>query len=169
VVERWMSRASLAVLAALLVLAAGPAAAEEWGTIDAGKSTMAAVRAMFGTPTRSVPQKIEGYDAMQWTYEGAQAPGGIRRMTVDFGLLTSAGYRGDVVRTFRLEPKPGAFTRGSVVNAYGVPNRLGREGEHDVFFYQSGLVVYFEKEAWNAHSLIFVPRQPAPPAPAAPR
>ena len=88
----------LFLLLALLVLLAAPATAADWGQIKPGASTQAAVRSRYGAPTRETPQKVEGYDTVQWLYEGPQAPVGMTRMTVDFGLLTPSGYRKDVVR-----------------------------------------------------------------------
>ena len=161
-------RAALLVLAVLLL--AGPAAAEEWGTIVPGATTTEAVRARYGAPTRSAAVKIDRYDAAQWVYEGTQAPPGIRRMTVDFGLLAPGGYRPDVVRSFRLEPKPRIFDRRTVLAGWGVPTKTAREGEADVYFYQEGLLVYFDKGGFNVAAMVFAPPQPvappsAPPAP----
>ena len=53
-------------------------------------------------------------------------------------------YQPDVVRAFRLEPKPGAFTRGDHQPAGACPDRVGREGETDIFLYREGLLVYFD-------------------------
>ena len=47
-------------------------------------------------------------------------------MIVDFGILTPAGYKKDVVRTFRLEPKPDIFNRKLVVDGWGPPSRVGK-------------------------------------------
>ncbi|HBH03871.1 MAG TPA: hypothetical protein DDZ42_18465 [Candidatus Rokubacteria bacterium] len=155
-------RAALLVLAVLLL--AGPAAAEEWGTIVPGATTTEAVRARYGAPTRSAPVKIDRYDAAQWVYEGAQAPAGIRRMTVDFGLLAPGGYRPDVVRSFRLEPKPRIFDRRTVLAGWGVPTKTAREGEADVYFYQEGLLVYFDKGGFDVAAMVFTPPQPEAPS-----
>ncbi|MGH7302891.1 MAG: hypothetical protein ACRELZ_06345, partial [Candidatus Rokuibacteriota bacterium] len=80
-------RAIFQALGLVLLLAAGAAAAE-WGQIKPGATTQPEVRSRYGAPTRETPQKIEGYDSLQWTYEGPQAPSGIARMVIDFGLLT---------------------------------------------------------------------------------
>jgi len=154
----------LAALALLLSMVA-PVTASEWGQITPGQSTATAVRARYGAPTKEIPQKIEGYDAAQWLYEGAQAPTGIMKLIVDFGLLTPAGYRKDVVRTFRLEPKPEIFNRRLVLDGWGPPTRAGKEGELEFFFYDKGLLVYFEKESERVLAMIFTMPQ-APPAPA---
>ena len=90
-------------------------------------------------------------------------PRGLQRLVVDFGLLTGAGYRANVVRTMRLEPVPGVFTRDTVLIGWGTPQRAGKDGETPVFFYQDGLIVYFDKEGWVAARLLFTPPQPAQP------
>src|SRR5207237_550805 len=81
----------------------------------------AVVKNLRGTPTRTAKQKVDGYDTEEWVYEDARAPAGIRRLTVDFGLVTPAGYRPDLVRSLRLDPKPGAFSRDSIVTGWAAP------------------------------------------------
>ena len=159
-------RPRLAVLLAVLAALAGPASAADWGLIEPGVSTVESVRARYGQPTRATSQKVEGYDAAQWVYEGAQAPAGILRVTVDFGLLTAAGYKPGVVRSFRLDPKPGAFNKKLVVDGWGVPARVGRDGAFEVFLYEDGLLVYFDQDSGNATAMVFTPPQPLGPAPA---
>src|SRR5262245_35501002 len=93
VIEIRMSHVlALVVLLALAPLAA-PASAADWGTISPGTTTMEQVRAQYGGPTRATTQKADNYDTAQWVYEEAQAPVGMIRMTVDFGLLTEGTYR----------------------------------------------------------------------------
>lgn len=149
----------------LVALAALPARATEWNTIVPGTSTMASVTAQFGAGTRSEAQKVEGYDATQWVYEEAQAPRGVKRLTVDFGLLTPNGYRPEVVRSLRLEPQPGVFDLGTVLEGWGLPTRVGKDGDAEVFFYQEGLLVYFDSDREVVKVLIFTPPQPPPDAP----
>ena len=158
------SRAALILLLLLVV----PAAAAEWGQISPGETIQAAVRARYGAPAKETAQKIEGYDAEQWVYEGARAPAGIARMTVDFGLLTPAGYRKDVVRTFRLEPKRDIFNRKLVLDGWGLPDRIGKEGTVEFFLYAGGLLVYFEGGGEQVIAMIFTPPQPLPPAETSP-
>lgn len=153
------------MLLVLLAAFAGPARASDWGLIEPGKSTPESVRARYGAPTRSENQKVEGYDAVQWIYEGAQAPPGIVRLTVDFGLLTAAGYAKDVVRTFRLDPKPGSFTRKLVVDGWGRPTKAGLDGQFEIFLYEDGLLVYFDKDSGDATTMVFSPPQPVTAAP----
>lgn len=148
-----------------LVAVTAPAPAAEWGTIVPGVSTTDAVRAQYGQPTKSQAQKVEGYDTTQWIYEGAAAPAGIARLTVDFGLLTAAGYKKDVVRSFRLDPKPGVFNRTLVLDGWGPPAKVGREGGLEVFLYDQGLLVYFDQEGRLVQSMIFTPPQALPATP----
>lgn len=151
-----------------IAAAAAMAAAADWGTITPGTSTMESVRARYGAATRTANLKVEGYDTVQWTYEEPQAPTGMKRMIVDFGLLGPAGYRRDLVRTLRLEPHPGVFDRTSVINGWGRPTRVGDQGGSPVFFYEAGLLVYFDHEGWIAQSLLFTPPQPHTPDKPAP-
>jgi hypothetical protein len=167
---RWGSVGVVAVvLFALGLCLALPSAgrAAEWSTIVPGASTMESVRARFGAATRTSVQKQDGYDVAEWLYEGPAAPVGFTKLTVEFGLLTSLGFRADVVRDFMLSPKPGIFTRGTVIGGWGLPDRVGRDGEADVFLYQHGLVVYFGKDGWEAQLMVFTPPQPQGGEPAA--
>jgi hypothetical protein len=156
-------RAALGVLGLVLLLAAAAGAAD-WGQIKPGVSTQADVRARYGAPTRETTQKVESYDTLQWTYEGAQAPRGITKMIVDFGLLTPSGYKKEVVRTFRLEPKADVFNVKLVVDGWGPPTRVGKEGDAEFFLYEEGLLVYFGPDAKQVTVMIFTPPQKIPPA-----
>jgi hypothetical protein len=156
-------RRRLALVVVAVMAAAPPALAAEWGTIVAGSSTMESVRAQYGGPTKTETQKVDAYDTASWIYEGAQAPRGLVRMTVDFGILQAGGYRRDVVRSFKLEPKPGVFTRGTVIAGWGRPDRAGKQGDNDVFVYTQGLVVIFGKDGRPAETLVFTPPQPVEP------
>ncbi len=158
-------RLSLVVASLGLLALAASALAAEWGTIVPGKSTTASIRAQYGQPTKSQTQKVEGYDATQWVYEGAQAPTGLHRLTVDFGLLTAGGYKHDVVRSFRLDPKPGVFNRKLVLDGWGTPTKIGRDGEFEIFLYEDGLLVYFDKEGQAVQAMVFTPPQPLPATP----
>jgi hypothetical protein len=173
-------RAGAAVLVSLglglFALVAGPAAAADWGGIEPGATTVEQVRARFGAPSRETRAKEEGYETTEWIYEGARAPGGLQKMTVDYGLLTPQGYKPTVVRVLRLEPKPKIFGRNTVIQAWGVPDGISQQNGQDRFFYQTGLVVIFDKQGEEAQLLDFTPPQPAaaparsaPPAPAAPK
>jgi hypothetical protein len=147
----------------LLVAVARPAQAEQWGTIVPGESTMKAVREQYGGPTRTSTTKTEGYDTAQWIYEGSQAPAGVRRLTLDFGLVVAGTFHGEIVRSFILEPKPGAFTRRTVTEGWGLPHGLGREGDSEFYFYREGLFVYFDKDGEGVLSMVFTPPQLPPP------
>ncbi len=163
-------RAVLAAVAmAGLLLAGGPSAAEEWGAIEPGVTTTDQVRARYGAPSKETRAKADGYDTLQWVYEDTRAPGGIQRMTVDYGLLTPQGFKPTVVRVLRLEPKPKVFGRNTVIQAWGVPDGMTKQNELDVFFYKTGLLVNFDKEGDEAALLTFTPPQPDTPPPAAPK
>lgn len=150
---------------ALALLLATPAAASDWGQITPAVTTQQEVRGRYGGPTQEFAQKIEGYEAIQWVYEGAQAPAGIIKMTIDFGLLTPAGYRKEVVRTFRLDPKPDIFNRKLIMDGWGLPSRVGTEGDVEFFLYEDGLLVYFGKDKKQVVAMIFTPpQQKLPPA-----
>jgi len=156
-----MRRLLLLVVIGLALPAA--AVASEWGTIIPGTSTMDGVRAQYGGPTKTETQKTDNYDTTSWLYEGAQAPVGLLRMVVDFGILQAGGYRREVVRSFRIEPKRGVFHRKIVLAGWGAPERVGKQGETEVFYYADGLVVLFDKDGLDARSLVFTPPQPIEP------
>jgi hypothetical protein len=166
---RTLARLTVYLVAAALALDAGAAAAEQWGGIEPGESTMAVVKSLRGTPTRTAKQKVDGYDTEEWVYEDAKAPAGIRRLTVDFGLVTASGYRPDFVRSLKLDPKPGAFDKESILTGWGAPAGVGKEGEVDFFFYKEGLFVYFAKDGHGVATMTFTPPQPPPPGTPLPR
>jgi hypothetical protein len=158
-----MLRRAAVTLGLALALAVGAEAAE-WGNIVPGSTTMDAVRAQYGGPTRTTTQKVDNYDTAGWVYKGAQAPPGLVRLVVDFGILEGGGYRREIVRSFKLEPKPGVFARPIVLSGWGKPDRVGTQGDAEVFLYGEGLVVIFDKQGWNALTLLFTPPQPLEPA-----
>jgi hypothetical protein len=155
---RWRAR-----LVVALLLVAAPAVAAEWGLIQPGVSTMETLRARYGAPTRVERQKVESYETENWIYEGPKAPTGVERLTVEFGLVLQEKYRAEVVRAFRLEPKPGTFNRGVITNGWGIPDRMGRENQSDIFLYRDGLLVYFDEAGWNAKLMLFTLPQPRDP------
>lgn len=170
---RWpaLALAALAALAAPALEPAwrlAPALAADWGGIVPGESTINNVRDWYGAPTRNTAQKVDGYDTTQWVYEGQRAPGGLIRMTVDFGLLTPSGYRPDLVRSLTIEPKPGVFTVDHVLQGWGIPDRETPTGTI-AFFYEQGLLVYFADDGRTVTSMVFTPPQKAPAAGGTPR
>lgn len=158
-----------AVAVAGLLLGRAAVSAEEWGGIEPGLTTIDQVRARYGAPSKETHVKADGYDTIQWAYEEGRVPGGIQRMTVEYGLLTPQGYKQTLVRVLRLEPKPKVFGRATVIQAWGVPDGVGKQSEQDVFFYKSGLLVTFDKEGDEAVLLSFTPPQPDSPSPTAPK
>ena len=167
-----MARALL--LLTLLLGFAWPARAAEWGKIEPGVTSTEQVRERYGEPSRETRAKVEGYDTVQWIYEGAKAPAGSFRMTVDFGLLTPSGYKPSLVRLLKLEPKQAIFGRSTVIQGWGVPDGVGTREGLVTFFYREGLFVVFDKEGENAVNMIFSLPQPdvagkgAPSAPSSP-
>jgi|SRR5262245_27685992 len=158
-ISRFVALLVLFVLAAL----AAPVGAADWGAITPGTTTMDQVRAQYGGPTRATTQKADNYDTAQWVYEQAQAPTGMVRMTVDFGLLTEGTYRANIVRSFKLEPRPGVFTRQMIAAGWGEPTNVSPQGDMPPrIFYASGLFVIFDKDGLMAESMLFMPPQPLP-------
>ncbi len=94
-----------------------------------------------------------------------RAPVGMIRMFVEFGVLKPAGYQPSVVRAFRLEPKPGVFTRRQIVIGWGKPDQGGTQEGVPVMVYKSGLTVYFDKDVVNAVSMWFTAPRPEAPRP----
>jgi hypothetical protein len=156
----WVSLIPVALFLAVLVLAP-PAAAIGWGGIEPTITTLERVRDRWGPPTRETRGREEGQDTIQWIYEGPNAPAGMTRMTVDFGLLQPDGYKPQLVRALRLEPKPLIFARQTVVDAFGAPDRAGIQDDLPLIVYDAGLFVYFDKEGQMAVLLLFTP--PLPP------
>jgi len=152
---------------ALWMLAVGPLAAParatEWGGIEPGISGKEHVRKRYGPATREAAKKVEGYDTTEWIYEGARAPAGLIRMTVEFGLLgTDQQYKPDVVRIVRLDPKPLVFPKPTIFDGWGPPDLEGKQNDRDMYVYRDGLVVIFDAEGIAAVTMFFTPPQPAP-------
>jgi hypothetical protein len=145
-----------------------PVSGLEWGLIDPGRTTMDAVRARYGEPTRATSEKSDGYDVAQWVYEGEQAPVGMERMVVDFGILTPQGYRAQIVRSLLLHPRPGAFNRALVVQGWGQPTGVGEQSGFPTFLYEDGLFVSFDGDVWVVKTMLFTPKQTIPATQSAP-
>lgn len=159
---------SLALWVAIVGLTTAAEAAE-WGGIAPGTTTMEQVRQRYGGPTQTSAQKSEGYDTAQWVYSGSQAPAGMTRMTVDFGLLSGGTYRADLVRSFKLEPRRGVFTLRMITLGWGEPDHVSRTGQMPPsFLYDRGLFVTFDKDGRIAETMLFTPPQNREPAPAPP-
>ena len=164
-------RRGLPLLLMLLLIVPAAATAAGWGTIEPGVSTVEQVRARYGAPSTETRAKVEGYDTLQWVYENDRAPGGLARMTVEFGLLTQAGFKVSLVRLLKLEPKPLVFGRRTVIQGWGLPDGAEKKDGLLTFFYKEGLFVVFDKEGEDAVAMIFslaVPDAPEPSAPSAP-
>ena len=153
-----------ALIAAVMLAGALPAAAAEWGDIRPGISTTANVRALYGAPSKTDKQKVENYDTETWVYEGPQAPAGLTRLIIEYGLVLSDKFQPNVVRAFRVEPQPGGFTRRIIILGWGPPDRAGRDGDTDVFVYYEGMIVYFDESGQDAKLVLFTVAQPRDPA-----
>ena len=170
-----MFLAALSALGFFVISSSGtaPAGAEEWGGIEPGVTPMQDVRERFGAPSKETHAKVEGYNTTEWVYEDARAPGGIKKMTVSFGLLTPQGYKPTLVRMLRLEPQSMVFGRATVIQGYGVPDGTSMQNDQEVFFYKSGLLATLDKAGEEAVLLTFTPPQldvsPPPSSPAAPK
>lgn len=154
--------AGLALTLALVSGVVGDLGASDWGGISPGTSTVETVRSRYGAPSRESREKLEGYDTTRWVYEGATAPPGLKRLIVDFGLLTSTGYRPELVRYFELDPKPLVFDRDTILEGWGPPDRVGVEEGRRLLFYKAGLVVYMDDTGEEAVSMFFTLPQPDP-------
>jgi hypothetical protein len=157
-----------AALAALILVMAlvpvRPAAAAEWGDIRPGISTTANVRELYGAPTKTSKDKVDNYDTETWIYDEPKAPAGLKRLTVEYGLMVAEKYQPSVVRALRVEPQPGGFTRRIIILGWGTPDRTGRDGNTDVFVYYEGLIVYFDDTGQDAKLVLFTVPQPRDPA-----
>ena len=156
------------VLLALLLGVVDFSGATEFGNIEPGVTTMDQVRELYGKPSTEIPAKVEGYDTMQWVYDRSQAPEGLVRMIVDFGMLTPGGYKPTITRLLTLEPKPAIFEKKTIIDGWGLPDGEGSRDGVLTFFYRDGLLVLFDKEGESAERMIFSIAQPksglAPPA-----
>src|SRR5215813_10195347 len=158
---QWLS--GLALVLTLTVAAPVAALAASWGGIEPGVTTLEQVRERYGAPSNETKQKVEGYDTTTWVYEGAKAPVGMTRMTVDLGMLKPDGFKPDLVRVFALEPKPTIFPMQAIIDGWGLPNAAGEQGGFPTMLYESGLIVVFEKEGQFATGMTFTVPQPFQP------
>jgi hypothetical protein len=160
---RAMRGIMVTLLAGLLALGlAGTAQASEWGGITPGVTTLEQVRERYGAPSKEAKVKLDGYDTITVTYEGSKAPAGMNRLVVEVGWLAKDGYKPNVVRVFRLEPRPLIFPLQSVMDGWGLPSFAGDSGGRPTFFYEEGLVVIFDAQGLTAESMSFSLPQPLP-------
>jgi hypothetical protein len=154
-----------AVLGFALALPAAAGAAS-WGGIEPGDTTLEQVRERYGAPSKETKQKTENYDTTTWIYEGPKAPGGMKRMTVEFGILKPDGFKPNVVRVFVLEPRPSIFAVQTVIDGWGLPSVASDQDGFPTMLYEAGLVVVFDKQTLWAESMTFTLPQPLLQAPA---
>jgi hypothetical protein len=166
-IEGMRANRLIAVVLALALALPAAAGAASWGGIEPGDTTLDQVRERYGAPSKETKQKVENYDTTTWIYEGPKAPGGIKRMVVEFGLLKPDGFKPNVVRVFVLEPRPSIFAVQTVIDGWGLPSVAGDQGGFPTMLYEAGLLVVFDKQTLWADSMTFTLPQPLPQAPAA--
>jgi hypothetical protein len=158
-----MRKIVLTMLAGVMALGvAGTAHATEWGGITPGVTTLEQVRERYGAPSKESKTKLENYDVITLTYEGPKAPAGMTRLVVDVGWLAKDGYKPNVVRVFRIEPRPLIFPIQAVMDGWGLPSAAGDSGGRPTFFYEEGLVVIFDPKGIYAENMSFSLPQPLP-------
>jgi len=161
---RRMRKIVLTMLAGVVALGlAGTAQASEWGGIAPGVTTLEQVRERYGAPSKESKAKLENYDTTTLTYEGSKAPAGMNRLVVEVGWLAQDGFKANVVRVFRLEPRPLIFPIQAIMDGWGIPSAAGESGGRPTFFYEEGLVVIFDPQGVNAENMSFTLPQPLPP------
>jgi len=125
-------------------------------------TTLEQVRERYGAPSKESKTKLENYDTTTLTYEGSRAPAGMNRLVVEVGWLAKDGFKPNVVRVFRLEPRPLIFPIQAVMDGWGIPSAAGESGGRPTFFYEEGLVVIFDPKGINAENMSFTLPQPIP-------
>src|SRR2546422_9120828 len=48
---------------------------------------------------------------------------------------------------FQLDARPGAFNKKLVLDGWGDPSNVGKDGDFEIFLYEDGLLVYFDTGA----------------------
>jgi hypothetical protein len=140
----------------------GTARASDWGGITPGVTTLEEVRERYGAPSKESKAKLENYDTTTLTYEGPKSPAGMNRLVVDVGWLGKDGFKPNVVRVFRIEPRPLIFPLQAVMDGWGIPSAAGDSGGRPTFFYEEGLVVVFDPQGLYAENMSFTLPQALP-------
>ena len=151
-------------LAAVLLAGTRDLGAESWGGLTPGETVRAGVEALYGRPSRERSLIEEGRTVAEWTFTGAQAPRGLERMVISFGLMAGGGFVPDVVRAVTLYPKPHVFALRVILGGWGSPDAIGTEeaSGRPTFHYRSrGLLIILDKTGSWAELLLFGPRLPA--------
>jgi hypothetical protein len=161
--RRRAGAAALGLAAILgLLAAAGDLGAESWGGLTPGETTQAGVQALYGKPSRERSLVEEGRTVAEWTYAGPQAPRGLERMVVSFGLLAGGRFVPDMVRSVALHPKPHVFSLRAITNGWGRPDAIGTEeasGRSSFHYNTLGLIIILDRTGQWAEFLLFGPRQ----------
>ncbi len=140
------------------------APAATWGGITPGQTTRGEVEARYGRPTRERVVTQEGRTGSEWTYAGDQAPRGIDRMVIGFGLLGPQGLVPDLVRSLALYPRARIFSVEFLVAGWGKPDAIGTEeqtGRPSFRYDGRALFVILDHTGQWAEMLLFGPEKPA--------
>ncbi len=151
----------LAVIVGLLA-AAGDLCAASWGGLTPGETTQAGVQTLYGKPSRERALVEEGRTVAEWTYAGPQAPSGLERMVVSFGLMVGGRFVPDMVRSVALYPKAHVFPLGAIANGWGRPDAVGTEeasGRPSFHYNTLGLLIILDRTGQWAEFMLFGPRQ----------
>jgi hypothetical protein len=157
----------LAAGLAALGLAAGvasPARAASWGGITPGETTRTELLAHYGPPTQERSVVEEGHTVPELTYAGSQAPPGLVRMVVSFGLIRSGQLDPDLVRALTIYPEARVFTAAQIAIGWGTPEAIGADEQtkRSVIRYESkGLFVVMDPTGSWAEMMLFAPVPPA--------
>jgi len=159
-----MARGLAAAASALVLLAwAVLAGAAGWGGITPGQTLRREVEARYGKPSRERTVAEEGRSTAEWTYTGDQAPRGIDRMVVNFGLLKGGLFQPDVVRSLTLHTRRGVFPMKMIADGWGKPDAIGTDEQtgRPAFRYDAkGLLVILDKTGAWAEMMVFAPERP---------
>ena len=159
----WRRAGPLALLLALAGIS--PCGAESWGGIVPGETSRRALEAVYGRPSRERSVVEEGRTVAEWTYAGDRAPRGLDRMVVSFGMLGSAGFSADVVRSVAIYPRPRVFNVSAIATGWGTPDAVGTEeqsGRPALRFDRLGLFIVMDRNGEYAEMLLFAPTPRAP-------
>jgi hypothetical protein len=145
-----------------LLVWASLAGAAAWGGITPGETLRREVEARYGKPTRERTVAEEGRTTVEWTYAGEQAPRGITRMVVSFGLIKSGLFQPDVVRALTLHTRRGVFPMKMIAEGWGKPDAIGTDEQtgQPAFRYDAkGLLVILDKTGSWAEMMVFAPER----------
>jgi 3-oxoacyl-[acyl-carrier protein] reductase len=98
---------------------------------------MDVVRERFGAPSKETKQKVDGYETVEWTYEGQRALAGFHRVVVEYGILLPSGYSPNTVRVLRLDLS--GEVAYDLTDIAGIAALVERLGDIDVLVNNAGV------------------------------